>query len=498
MSEKFVLAIDQGTTGTRALLFNTLAEVVSQSYRGISQFYPHPGWVEQEPEEIWQSVLTVIKEVVEKANISSSQIVAIGLSNQRETTIFWEKDTGKVPFRAIVWQCRRSSDVCEEWKKKKLGNLIREKTGLSLDPYFSASKIRWLLKRFSSLKRKLQEGKILWGTVDSYLLWKLTGGKVHCTDYTNASRTMLFNIHNLKWDRELLQTLEIPEKGIPEPLPSNSIFGYTRKLNNLSSGIPIAGVIGDQQASLFGHRCTLPGMAKNTYGTGCFFLINSGQTPLSPPRGFITTLACDRKGAPAFALEGSIFIAGAAVQWLKEGLGIVNDIARVEKLAQRVQDTQGVYFVPAFVGLGAPYWDMKVRGAILGITRGTRKEHIVRATLEAIAYQVRDLLEVIKKDTQLKIEKLAVDGGASKNSFLMQFQSDILNLPLERSTQKEVSALGAAFIAGLNSKFWDLKQIDSLLIKKDIFLPRMDKEKRERLYRGWKQAIMSILTGERK
>jgi glycerol kinase len=494
MSDKYVLAIDQGTTGTRAFIFDALARPISQSYQKLSQFYPHPGWVEEEPEEIWQSTLKVIKRVLEEGSISPSQIVAIGISNQRETTIFWERDSGRALGRAIVWQCRRSSSICQLWKKRKLESLIRERTGLSLDPYFSASKIKWFLDNLPSLSQFLRKGKVLFGTVDSYLVWKLTGGKAHLTDYTNASRTMLFNIHTLKWDGLLLETLEIPESILPRAIPSNSIFGYTGKIDPLPSGIPISGVLGDQQASLFGHRCTLPGMAKNTYGTGCFFLVNSGKKPVPSPRGFITTLACDSEGNPAYAVEGSIFVAGAVVQWLKDGLGVVEDIAQSEEFARKVGDTEGVYFVPALVGLGAPYWDTEARGAILGITRGTRKEHLIRAALEAIAYQVKDLLEVIKEHTGLRIEKLVVDGGAARNNFLMQFQSDILNLPLERPIQKEVSALGAALLAGLTIGFWDSEKINSLTGEREIFLPRMDKERVELLYQGWKQAVARILT----
>jgi len=492
------LAIDQGTTGTRALIFDALARPVSQSYQKISQYYPHPGWVEQEPEEIWQSTLNVIREVLERGDISPSQIVAIGISNQRETTLLWERDTGKAFGRAIVWQCRRSSNICQEWREKKLESLIRKRTGLSLDPYFSASKIKWFLDNFPSLSQRLQEGKVLFGTIDSYLVWKLTGGKAHLTDYTNASRTMLFNIHTFKWDKPLLEALGIPEKILPRPIPSNSVFGYTRRIGPLPSGIPISGVLGDQQASLFGHRCALPGMAKNTYGTGCFFLINSGKRLIPPPAGLITTLACDGEGNPAYAVEGSIFVAGAVLQWLKDGLGIVESIAQTGEFARKVEDTQGVYFVPALVGLGAPYWDAQARGAILGITRGTRKEHLIRAALEGIAYQVKDLLEVIREHTGLRIEKLVVDGGASRNDFLMQFQADILNLPLERAVQKEVSALGAALLAGLTSQFWDSKKVNTLAVEREVFLPKMGKERVELLYRGWKQAVARILTGGRR
>ena len=493
MSGKYVLAIDQGTTGTRAVVFDRRGNYVQQSYRNITQYYPYPGWVEQDPGEIWQSSLTVIKEVLEAGKIPPHEIIAIGISNQRETALLWDKDTGNPVYRAIVWQCRRTDKICEEWEKSGLGALIREKTGLTLDPYFSASKIKWFIENFPFLKNKIKKGKILFGTVDTYLLWKLSGSKVHLTDYTNASRTMLFNIHNLEWDGEILSNLEIPKEILPEVLPSNSLFGYTANLDFIPAGIPISGILGDQQASLFGHRCFFPGMAKNTYGTECFFLVNCGKTAVTPPRGFLLTLACDERGKPVYALEGSVFIAGAAIEWLKEGLGILDNVAQTESLAKKVKDTAGVYFVPALVGLGAPYWDTKARGAILGITRGTKKEHIVRATLEAIAYQVRDLMELISRESRLKIDKLMVDGGVSNNDFLIQFQADILGLSLERPIEKEVSALGAALMAGLTIGFWDSQDIIHLPIKSEEFLPKMKREKAELLYQGWKKAVNRVL-----
>ncbi len=494
MPAKYVLAIDQGTTGSKALVFDNQARVISESYQELTQYYPHPGWVEQDAEEIWRSTLNVIEDALTKANISPSELVCIGISNQRETTLFWDKDTGSAIGRALVWQCRRSSSICQEWRRKGLEEQIRKKTGLPLDPYPSASKIKWAFDNFPSLSRLLSKGKLAVGTVDSWLIWKLTGGKKHLTDYTNASRTMLFNIHTLRWDEELLESMDIPGEILPQAIPSSSIFGYTRKIGSLPSGIPISGILGDQQASLFGHGCTFPGMTKNTYGTGCFLLVNSGKKFIPPPEGLIVTLACDLEGNPVYAVEGSIFIAGAVLQWLRDELGIIKDAVETEEMAFRVKDTAGVYFVPALVGLGAPYWDMQARGAILGITRGTKKEHLVRAALEGIAYQVKDILEVIRKNTTLKIDKLKVDGGVSKNNFLMQFQSDILNIPIERTSHTEVSALGAALLAGLTVKLWNSEKVHSFARKGDIFYPKMDTKKANLLYKGWKEAISRVLT----
>jgi len=490
----YILIIDQGTTGTRAIIFDEGANPISQSYRQLNQYYPEPGWVEQDAKEIWQSTLSVIKGVIEKSKISPSKIEAVGITNQRETTLFWDKNTGEPLGRAIVWQCRRTVDICEKWKKQGFEKIVKKKTGLFLDPYFSASKIRWAIDNIPSFDFLISQGKILFGTVETYLIFKLTGGKKHLTDYTNASRTMLFNIHRLKWDRELLSMFGIPENILPQPLPSRSIFGKTEKVPFLPSGIPIAAAVGDQQASLFGHGCTLYGDTKITYGTGCFLLVNTGERLFDSPN-LITTLACDSKGMPCYALEGSIFIAGAAIQWLKEGLQVVSDPSQTAEMAQRIKDTGGVYFVPAFVGLGAPYWNPKVKGAILGITRGTKKEHIVRASLEAIAYQVKDLVGVVEDTMKFKIKRLRVDGGVSRNDFLMQFQSDILGVPVEKAPYSETTAFGTALVAGLTTGLWSEEKIKFFLKKGKVFSPKMDEEKAKFLYQGWKKALL-LLTGK--
>lgn len=494
MPSKYLLAIDQGTTGTRAVLFDDKVRPVCQEYREITQYYPYPGWVEQDPEEIWKSTICVVEKVIEKSRVSPLNIEGIGICNQRETVVFWDKDTGSPAGKAIVWQCRRTVDICEEWKKRGLSPLVKAATGLSIDPYFSASKIKWAIDNIPAFRHLINQGKALCGTIDSYLIWKFTGGKVHLTDYTNASRTMLFNIHSLEWDKPIMRTLGIPEKILPLPLPSSSIFGHTAKIGSLPSGIPISCAIGDQQASLFGHGCTFPGSIKNTYGTGCFLLLNIGKESFTPISNLITTLACDDRGMPCYALEGSIFIGGAVVQWLKEGLEIIQDASQTEKIARDVNGTGGVYFVPALVGLGAPYWDAQAKGAILGITRGTKKQHIVRASLEAIAYQVKDLVDLFEKTANLKIKKLKVDGGASRNNFLMQFQSDILGVPVERSAYTEVSALGVALLAGLTINLWDAQKIVSSFGEGDVFLPEMNREKAMMLYNGWRKAVYRVLS----
>ncbi len=495
MGERFILAIDQGTTGTRAIAYDGDAHVVSQSYCQLTQYYPRPGWVEHDPEEIWQSCLFVVEETLTKSGLKPEKIEAIGVTNQRETTLIWDRNTGEPVYKAIVWQCRRTAPRCDELISKGLEGLIKKRTGLVIDPYFSATKIGWILDKVPGARQKAERGKIVFGTVDSWLLWKLTGGAAHLTEYTNASRTMLFNIHTLEWDAELLDLFQIPRKMLPSARPSGSIFGYTAKNGPLSSGIPIAAVLGDQQAALFGQIGFNSGMAKNTYGTGCFLLLNLGKKSPAPPQGLVVTLACDGEGKPTYALEGSVFMAGAAVQWLHDGLGLIKKTKDTEEAAERVKDTGGVYMIPAFTGLGAPYWDFSARGAILGISRGTKKEHIIRATLESIAYQTRDVLEVMEANAKQKLKKLRVDGGAAKNNFLMQFQSDILGIPVERPALLETTALGAALLAGLTIGFWKNKEELTHLWKREaLFRPQMDNERRETLYGGWKKAVSRVLS----
>ena len=495
MGERFILAIDQGTTGTRAIAYDGNAHVVSQSYRQLTQYYPRPGWVEHDPEEIWQSCLFVVKETLTKSGLKPEKIEAIGVTNQRETTLIWDRHTGEPVYKAIVWQCRRTAPRCDELISKGLEGLIKKRTGLVIDPYFSATKIGWILDKVPGARKKAEKGEIVFGTVDSWLLWKLTGGVAHLTEYTNASRTMLFNIHRLEWDAELLDLFQIPCKILPSVRPSGSIFGYTAKNGPLSSGIPIAAVLGDQQAALFGQIGFNPGTAKNTYGTGCFLLLNLGKKSVTPSKGLVATLACDGEGKPVYALEGSVFMAGAAVQWLRDGLGLIKKAKDTEEVAERVKDTGGVYMIPAFTGLGAPYWDSSARGAILGISRGTKKDHIIRATLESIAYQTRDVLEVMEANAKQKLKKLRVDGGAAKNDFLMQFQSDILGIPVERPALLETTALGAALLAGLTIGFWKNKEELTHLWKREAsFRPQMDNERRETLYGGWKKAVSRVLS----
>ena len=497
MGERFILAIDQGTTGTRAIAYDQDSHVVSQSYRQLTQYYPQPGWVEHDPEEIWQSCLGVIEEILTRSGLKPEKIEAIGITNQRETTLIWDRNTGEPQYKAIVWQCRRTAPRCDELISKGLEDLIKKRTGLVIDPYFSATKIGWILDRVPGVREKAEKGEIVFGTVDSWLLWKLTGGAAHFTEYTNASRTMLFNIHKLEWDTELLDLFQIPRKMLPSARPSGSIFGYTAKNGPLSSGIPIAAVLGDQQAALFGQMGFNPGTAKNTYGTGCFLLLNLGKKSVTPSKGLVTTLACNGEGKPVYALEGSVFMAGAAVQWLRDGLGLIKEAKETEEAAERVEDTGGVYLIPAFTGLGAPYWDSSARGAILGISRGTKKEHIIRATLESIAYQTRDVLEVMEANARLKLKKLRVDGGAAENDFLMQFQSDILGIPVERPVVLETTALGAALLAGLTTGFWKNKEELTRLWKRGpSFMPQMASDRRETLYAGWKKAVSQVLGKE--
>ncbi|MEN2983650.1 MAG: glycerol kinase GlpK [Dictyoglomaceae bacterium] len=493
---KYILALDQGTTSSRAILFDRYGKIVSVSQKEFTQIYPKPGWVEHDPMEILNSQLDVAKEVIEKANIELKDISAIGITNQRETTVVWEKSTGKPVYNAIVWQCRRTAPICDELKNQGLSDTIREKTGLVIDAYFSATKLKWILDNIEGIRKKAEKGEVLFGTIDSWLIWNLTKGKVHITDYSNASRTMLFNIHKLDWDDEILNILNIPRAMLPEVKPSSFIYGYTDK-NLFGLEIPISGNAGDQQSALFGQACFNPGMVKNTYGTGCFILMNTGDKAFFSKSGLITTIAWGINNKVEYALEGSIFITGAAIQWLRDGLKIIQSAQETEALALSVPDSGGVYVVPAFVGLGAPYWDMYARGLIIGITRGIKREHIVRATLESIAYQTRDVIEAMEKDSNIKLKSLRVDGGAVVNNFLMQFQSDILGVPVERPMVNETTALGTAYLAGLAVGYWrDQKEIEELWQMERRFTPQMSFEERERIYKGWKKAVSRALNWE--
>lgn len=488
----YILALDQGTTSSRAVLFDEEGRMVCMVNEEFRQIYPRPGWVEQDPEDIWNSQIQVARKVLEKAGVTADRIVALGITNQRETTIVWDRRTGKPVYNAIVWQCRRTTQMCEELRRDH-EELIREKTGLVVDAYFSATKLKWILDNVEGAREEAKKGDLLFGTVDTWLLWRLTGGKVHATDCSNASRTMLFNIHKLNWDDELLELFDVPKRMLPEVLPTSATFGFTEK-GFFGREIPIASVVGDQQAALFGQACFQPGMVKNTYGTGCFILMNTGKKVFPTKTGLLTTVAWKIGDDVFYALEGSVFIAGAAVKWLRDGLGLIKDARETEELAKSVPDNGGVYFVPAFVGLGAPYWDMRARGLIIGLTQGVTKEHIVRAVLEAIAYQNRDVLDVMALETNIPIVTLRVDGGASVNNFLMQFQADVLGIPVERPLVSETTALGAAFLAGLAVGYWgSLEELQGLWKLDKRFEPSMEESERERLYSTWKEAVRRSL-----
>lgn len=493
MKKGYVLAIDQGTTGTTVLLIDHEGQIAGRGYSEITQYYPEPGWVEHDPEEIWLKTLSAVDAAMQSSGTVKEQIIAIGITNQRETSIVWDKRAGKPVYNAIVWQCRRTARMCEHLREVGLSEKIRYKTGLVIDPYFSATKLAWILDNVEGVREAAKKGDMLFGTIDTWLLWKLTNGKLHATDYTNASRTMLFNIHSLTWDEELLSELRIPASMLPEVLPSSGDYGTVSYENNVLDGVPISGNAGDQQAALFGQACFYPGFIKNTYGTGCFLMLNTGQNFISSHHGLLTTLACGMGESPVYALEGSVFIAGAAVQWLRDGLNIINSASETEFLAASVPDTGGVYVVPAFTGLGAPYWDAEARGAILGLTRGSRREHIVRATLEAIAYQTAEVMEAMRSDYGEEIQELRVDGGAAANNFLMQFQSDILGIKVNRPVINETTALGAAFLAGLAVEFWkDASQLEECRETEAIFTPNFSSEQRISLLSGWKRAIHKV------
>ncbi|MGD9886892.1 MAG: glycerol kinase GlpK [Bacilli bacterium] len=488
----YILAIDQGTTSTRAVIFNKKSEVISQAQMEFSQICPKSGWVEHDPEEIWETVFNVIKEAIYKSGLSLKDIAAIGITNQRETTIIWDKKTGKPLYNAIVWQSRQSQAICEDLISKGYLDLIKQKTGLLINPYFSASKIKWILENVPGAKEKAQSGKILFGTIDTYLVWKLTNGALHITDTSNASRTMLFNIKTLSWDQEILDILGIPLQILPTVKSSSEEYGVASKLWEIDedADVKIASIIGDQQASLFGQCCFDIGDVKNTYGTGCFMLMNTKYKPVISKNGLLTTVAWTIDGKTEYALEGSVFIAGSAVQWLRDGMRMFKESKDCEAYSEREPSSNGVYVVPAFVGLGTPYWDNDARGAVFGLTRGTKKEHFINATVESIAYQTKDVMEVMKEESGLQIKSMAVDGGASANNYLMQFQSNLLDCKILRPDCLETTALGAAYLAGLAVKVWkDKDEIKKFKTIDKIFLNKIDEEKRTQLYHGWKVAV---------
>ncbi|MEI7482795.1 MAG: glycerol kinase GlpK [Elusimicrobiota bacterium] len=497
MNKKYIMALDQGTTSSRAILFDRSGKVVGAVQREFTQIYPKPGWVEHDPMEIWSAQSGVARSVLEKMSVSAEEVAAIGITNQRETTIVWEKATGKPVYNAIVWQCRRTAGICDELKKNGLESYIRENTGLVVDAYFSGTKIKWILDNVRGARERARNGELLFGNVDTWLIWNLTRGKAHVTDYSNASRTMLFNIKELKWDKKMLDEMDIPACMLPEVKPSSCVYGHTDPSIFNGAAIPIAGDAGDQQAALFGQACFSEGMAKNTYGTGCFMLMNTGAARVTSGHGLLTTIAWGVDGRVEYALEGSIFVAGAAVQWLRDEMKMIDNAAQSEELAAAVPDTRGVYVVPGFAGLGAPYWDMYARGVIVGLTRGAGRNHVVRATLEAIAYQTRDVLEAMERDSGIKLKVLKVDGGAVVNNFLMQFQSDILGVPIDRPKVTETTALGAALLAGLAVGFWKSRdEIAAKLAVERSFMPAMDGGTREKKYRGWKRAVERAMKWE--
>jgi glycerol kinase len=492
--ETYILSIDQGTTSSRAIIFNKNGEVVHSAQKEFRQYFPKPGWVEHNPNEIWGSILSVVAEVLSESEIKPEQIAGIGITNQRETAVVWDKETGHPVYNAIVWQSRQTSEICEELKEKGYNDLFRNKTGLLIDPYFSGTKVKWILDHVEGAREKANQGKLLFGTIDSWLVWKLSGGRVHVTDYSNASRTQMFNIYELKWDDEILDILGVPKSMLPEVRPSSEIYGKTVDYHFFGNEIPISGVAGDQQAALFGQACFEEGMAKNTYGTGCFMLKNTGENAVRSEHGLLTTIAWGLNGKVEYALEGSIFVAGSAIQWLRDGLRMFNDAKDSEAYAAKVDSNDGVYVVPAFVGLGTPYWDSDVKGAVFGLTRGTTKEHFIRATLESLAYQTKDVLSAMEADSGIKLKTLRVDGGAVKNNFLMEFQSDILDVPVERPVVNETTALGAAYLAGLAVGFWESQEeIAKQWAVGYTFLPKMSDEKRNRLYDGWKKAVNATM-----
>ena len=488
--KKYIVALDQGTTSSRAIIFDKEQNIIGMSQKEFTQIYPKEGWVEHDPMEIWATEYSVLQEVLAKSNITQEDIAAIGITNQRETTIVWDKNTGKPVYNAIVWQCRRTAHICNELKKQGLEQYIKDTTGLVIDAYFSATKIKWILDNVEGAREKANRGELLFGTVDSWLVWKLTNGKVHITDYTNASRTMLYNIKELKWDEKMLEILDIPKSMLPEVRNSSEVYGYANLGVKGGVRVPIAGIAGDQQAALFGQASFNKGDVKNTYGTGCFLLMNTGEKMVKSKNGLVTTIAIGMDNKVQYALEGSVFVGGAVVQWLRDELEMISDSSDTDYFATKVEDNGGVYVVPAFVGLGAPYWDMYARGTIVGLTRGTNKNHIIRAALESIAYQTKDVLDAMVDEVKEDIKCIKVDGGASKNKFLMQLQSDIVGKKVIRPIITETTALGAAYLAGLAVGFWkDKDEISKFWYSSEEFNPNLDEEKREKYCKGWKKAV---------
>lgn len=489
--EKTILAIDQGTTSTRAILFDHASTILATSQKEFTQHFPHPGWVEHDANEIWLSTLSVMAEVIQTSGISPAQVAAIGITNQRETTVVWDKHTGMPVYHAVVWQSRQSDEICEHIRQRGLEQDILKRTGLKVDPYFSASKIRWILDHIPQGQQRAEKGDLLFGTIDSWLVWKLSGDAVHITDVSNASRTLLYNIHTCQWDDILLEYFNIPKIMLPEVKSSSCQYAVTAPYHFFNQEIPITAVIGDQQAALFGQGCFDKGMAKNTYGTGGFLLMNTGDTPIESKHGLVSTIAWEINGKVEYALEGSIFVCGSLIQWLRDGLGLFEDAFETEAMALNVPDCNGVYIVPAFVGLGAPYWNDQCRGVIFGLTRGVTKDHLVRAALEAMAYQSKDILDAMAQDIGKPMAVLRVDGGATRNNFLLQFQSDVLQIPVERLTVSETTALGAAHLAGLAVGFWTMDDLKTATQMR--FVPKLDKEKAANLYEGWKKAVYSCI-----
>ncbi|MDQ0484764.1 glycerol kinase GlpK [Guptibacillus hwajinpoensis] len=495
MEKKYILSLDQGTTSSRAILFNKKGEIVNVAQKEFKQHFPKSGWVEHDAQEIWSSILSVMAQVLSSASdLSASDIEAIGITNQRETTVVWDKNTGKPIYNAIVWQSRQTAGIVNELKEQGHEEMVRNKTGLLIDAYFSGTKVKWILDNVEGAREKAEKGDLLFGTIDSWLIWKLSGGEAHVTDYSNASRTMMYNIYDLKWDDELLEMLSVPKSMLPEVRPSSEVYANTVDYHFFGQNVPIAGVAGDQQAALFGQACYEKGMAKNTYGTGCFMLMNTGEKAVKSENGLLTTIAWGVDGKVEYALEGSIFVAGSAIQWLRDGLRMFNESPESERYAERVTSTEGVYMVPAFVGLGTPYWDSDVKGAVFGLTRGTSKEHFVRATLESLAYQTRDVLDAMTADSGIDLKTLRVDGGVVNNDFLMQFQSDMIGVPVERPTVSETTALGAAYLAGLATGYWENREeIEQQWMIDQTFEAKMEEEEKEELYSGWKKAVHATM-----
>ncbi|MGR5286456.1 glycerol kinase GlpK [Vibrio maritimus] len=496
MTKKYIVALDQGTTSSRTVVLDHDANIVSVAQREFTQIYPEAGWVEHDPLEIYATQSSTLIEALGQKGITSDEVAAIGITNQRETTIVWNKETGAPVYNAIVWQCRRTAEICQELKQRDgLEEYVRENTGLVLDPYFSGTKVKWILDNVEGARDLAEEGKLMFGTVDTWLVWKMTQGRVHVTDFTNASRTMLFNINTLEWDERILKEFDIPLSMMPEVKPSSEVYGQTNIGGKGGTRIPIAGIAGDQQAALFGQMCVEPGQAKNTYGTGCFMLMNTGKEKISSKNSLLTTIACGPKGDLAYALEGSVFMGGASIQWLRDEMKLLSDAKDSEYFANKVESSNGVYVVPAFTGLGAPYWDAYARGTIIGMTRGTGANHIIRATLESIAYQSRDVIDAMQADSGIELASLRVDGGAVANNFLMQFQADLLNTEVHRPKVVEVTALGAAYLAGIAVGFWSgLEEVSGKAEIDRTFIPSGDAEKRDTRYSGWKRAVQGVLS----